>query len=140
MAVPIACRNPRALDFIYSFWDWFDEKPIARGVEICWYPGCERTEREVPVLGQSADISDICIGLMRVMSRRNAARIRWAERGQQSASSKVNQSGNRGFGQIGELEPQVSRIRGIAHCGLEVQDPRTDHAFEFTVEVLHSFG
>src|ERR1700722_5475439 len=120
MAVPIACRNPRVVDFICSFWDWFDEKPIARGVENCWYPAFERTEREVPVLGHTADISEVCTGLMRVMSRRNATRIRRAERGQPSVSSNVHQSGHRGFGQVGELKPQVPRIRGVAHCGLEV--------------------
>jgi|HubBroStandDraft_6_1064221.scaffolds.fasta_scaffold304766_2 hypothetical protein len=83
MAVPIARRNPRALDFICSSWDLFEEKPIARGEENCWYLGFERTEREVPVLDQTADISHVAIGLMRAMSCQDTSRNQRAERVQQ---------------------------------------------------------
>ena len=44
------------------------------------------------------------------------------------------------FGHVCQLQPQVSGIRGVAEGLLEVENPRADHAFEFTVEVLHPLG
>jgi hypothetical protein len=61
--------------------------------------------------------------------------------GGESMKSKT-QSGTRllGIGQVGQLQSQVSRIRRVAKRGIELDDPRSNHAFEFRVKMLHSFG
>src|ERR1700730_2330074 len=41
---------------------------------------------------------------------------------------------------IGKLESQVSGVGGVRKRGFEVHRARSNHFFDFSVKVLHSFG